>query len=57
MTQTPEIDHRTAKRIRVEIMNAGTNIAHYNILRPLAKGGMGEVHLADDWTRNRAYVH
>lgn len=26
-------------------MNAGQTLAHYEIIRPLGKGGMGEVYL------------
>lgn len=29
-------------------MTANSTIGHYHILRPLAKGGMGEVYLAED---------
>ena len=29
-------------------MNAGIQLAHYKIIRPLGKGGMGEVYLAQD---------
>ena len=27
-------------------MNQGKNIGHYNIIKPLGKGGMSEVYLA-----------
>lgn len=37
-------------------MEQGKNIGHYNIIRPLGKGGMGEVYLAEDTKLKRAVV-
>ncbi len=34
-------------------MDTGTTIGHYNILRQLGKGGIGEVYLADDTKLDR----
>lgn len=34
-------------------MNPGETIAHYRIIEPLGKGGMGEVFLAADTRLNR----
>lgn len=34
-------------------MKAGRTLAHYTVLRPLGKGGMGEVYLADDTRLDR----
>ena len=35
-------------------MEQGKNIGHYNIIRPLGKGGMDEVYLAEDTKLKRA---
>ena len=37
-------------------MIAGRTLAHYEIVRPLGKGGMNEVYLADDTNLDRQAV-
>ena len=34
-------------------LTAGTRLAHYAILKPIGKGGMGEVYLAEDTKLDR----
>jgi serine/threonine protein kinase len=43
----PDIDHRR-NIVGVVSLDPGHKLAHYEILEPIGKGGMGEVYLAKD---------
>jgi len=41
-------DDKAAKPPKQSLIEPGTRVAHYEIIRPIGSGGMGEVHLARD---------